>query len=128
VARDDRLRVDAGRQRAGLQPRVVEEPLQNLRRTAERVQDVKRHDVARALPDRGQRRLAVQARHAGLLHVAVAAEAFEGLDEREVVGEQVAVRKRRDLLGDIVGQKRGDGFAPVVGHPRKSSNPLNAEV
>ena len=38
------------------------------------------HDVARALPDRRQRHLAVQARHARLLDVAVAAEALERLE------------------------------------------------
>ena len=39
-------------------------------------------DVAGALPDRVERRLAVQARHARLLDVAVAAEALERLDAR----------------------------------------------
>ena len=47
---------------------------------AQRAQHVERHDVARALPDRGQRHLAVQPRHAGLLDVAVAAEALERLE------------------------------------------------
>ena len=48
----------------------------------QRAQDVERVDVARALPDRVQRRLAVEARHAGLLDVAVAAEALQRLARR----------------------------------------------
>ena len=46
---------------------------------AMRAQDVEALDVARALPDRVERRLAVEARHPGLLDVAVAAEALERL-------------------------------------------------
>jgi hypothetical protein len=71
--------------REGVEPRVGarglvdlgEEDLERLGALGQRAQDVERHDVARALPDRGQRGLAVQARHARRLHVAVAAEALE---------------------------------------------------
>ncbi len=49
---------------------------------AQRAQQVQRHDVGRALPDRVQRHLAVDARHHALavfLDVAVAAQALHGL-------------------------------------------------
>ena len=55
---------------------------EHLRRegcAGERAQHVERHHVARPLPDRHQRRLAVQTRHPGVLHVAVAAEALHRL-------------------------------------------------
>ena len=44
-----------------------------------RAEDVEALDVAAALPDRVERALAEEARHAGLLDVAVAAEALEAL-------------------------------------------------
>ena len=62
-----------------------EEDLERARRARQRAQHVEADDVARALPDRRERRLAVQARHARLLDVAGAAEALERL-ERVVRG------------------------------------------
>ena len=50
---------------------------------AERAQHVEGVDVARALPDRVQRRLAVEQRQPGLLDVAVAAEALQRLGDHE---------------------------------------------
>ena len=71
-----------------------EEHLERARRARQRAQHVEAHDVARALPDRGQRRLAVQARHARLLDVAGAAVALERLER--VVGGALA----RPVLAD----------------------------
>ena len=52
---------------------------QALGLAAHRAQHVEAHDVARALPDAVQRRVAQQLRQRALLDVAVAAEALEGL-------------------------------------------------
>jgi hypothetical protein len=52
--------------------------------------------------------------------------ALERLDERRVVGEEVAALQRRDLVGDLVGLKRGGGFAQFVGHACKSSTPASS--
>ena len=71
-----------------------EEHLERARRARQRAQHVEAHDVARALPDRGERRLAVEARHARLLDVAVAAEALQRLER--VVGGALA----RPVLAD----------------------------
>ena len=62
---------------AGALEHLGEEGLDRGRVLDHRPQHVEALDVARALPDRGQRRLAVEARHARLLDVAVAAEALE---------------------------------------------------
>ena len=60
-----------------------EHGVERLRRPPRRPQHVERVHVAGALPERVQRRLAVEPRQAGLLDVAVAAEALERLgDER----------------------------------------------
>ena len=66
----------------------------------ERAQHVEADHVARALPDRGQRRLAVQARHPGLLDVAVAAEALQRLER--VVG--------RALAGPVLADRGGQAL------------------
>src|SRR5256885_1193913 len=58
---------------------LCEVHLQRAGRARQRPQDVEAHDVARALPDRGQRRLAVQTRHPRVLDVAVAPVALERL-------------------------------------------------
>ncbi len=71
----------------GVQPRVVpggaaefvEQHLDALGPGCHGAQRVQRADVARALPDAHQRRLPVQPRHAGVLDVAVAAEALHRL-------------------------------------------------
>ena len=72
----------------------------DLRRAAQRAQHVERHDVARALPDRRQRHLAIQARHAGLLDVAVAAEALERLERvaRPALADPVLADRGREAL------------------------------
>ncbi len=82
---------------AGLQPddRVVqprvgaagqvhlgEERVDAGRLARHRAQDVERLHVARALPDRVERRLAVEPRQAGVLDVAVAAQALQRLGRR----------------------------------------------
>src|ERR1700733_8605197 len=54
---------------------LLQEHLERARRACECAQHVKAHDVARALPDRCKRRLAVQPRHARLLYIAGAAKA-----------------------------------------------------
>ena len=56
-----------------------EERLGRLGLPGQGAQRVERGDVARTLPDRRQRSLPVQAGHPRFLHVAVAAQAFEGL-------------------------------------------------
>ena len=58
---------------------LVEQHVDALRPSCHGAQRVQRADVAGPLPDAHQRRLAVQPRHAGLLDVAVAAEAFHRL-------------------------------------------------
>ncbi len=62
-----------------------------------RPQHVERLDVARALPDRGQRALAEQAGHPRLLHVAVAPEALQRLDRvaRGPLADPVLEDRRR---------------------------------
>ena len=55
---------------------------QRVRRAAHRPQHVEGDDVARALPDRVQRRLPVEPGQPGLLDVAVAAEHLHGLGRR----------------------------------------------
>ena len=65
---------DEGRQALGLLER--------------RAEDVERGHVAGALPDRVERRVAQEPRQAGLLHVAVAAEALERLER--VLGRALA--------------------------------------
>ena len=63
----------------------------------QRPQHVQRGHVARALPDRVQRGLPVDPRQAGLLHVAVAAEAFQRLGgvRREPLAHPVLGRGQR---------------------------------
>ena len=73
---------------------LVEEHLERARRARQRAQHVEAHDVARSLPDRRQRRLAVQARHARLLDIAGAAEALERLER--VVGGALAAPELAD--------------------------------
>ena len=63
----------------GGQADLGEVGLDRLGLAGHRPQRVQGGDVARALPDRLQRRLPVQPGHAGLLHVAVAAEALQRL-------------------------------------------------
>ena len=57
----------------------VEQHVDGLGLGCHGLQRIQGGDVARALPDAHQRCLAVQPRHAGLLDVAVAAEAFQRL-------------------------------------------------
>ena len=100
---------------------------------AQRAQQVQRHDVAGALPDRVQRHLAVDARHrafAVLFDIAVAAQAFHGflrevaaaladpeLGHRREQAAHHALRARRSaVLGAVDGarqaqRQRGGGFA-----------------
>ncbi len=84
----------------GLQARRV---LVGLEAPADRVAAPRRADLVRAAE-----------RPTGAL-------ALERLDERKVVGEQVAALQRWGLVGDLVGVKRGGGLAQLVGHARKSS-------
>src|SRR5581483_8710335 len=56
-----------------------EEGVDGIRALDHRPQDIEALDVARALPDRGEWGLAIEARHARLLDVAVAAEALQAL-------------------------------------------------
>src|SRR5881227_877489 len=62
-------------------PDLAEQRLHRLRLARHGAQDVEADDVARPLPDRVERRLAVEARHHGLLDVAVPAEALERLGD-----------------------------------------------
>ncbi len=64
---------------------------------AQRPQDVERVDVARALPDRVQRRLAVEPRQPALLDVPVAAEALQRLadDGRRPLADPVLADRHR---------------------------------
>src|SRR5437763_498756 len=71
-----------------------EKRLERLGFTLDRTQHVERDDIAGALPDRGQRLLAVDAREARLLDVAVPPEAFERL--RGVPGTTLADPVLRD--------------------------------
>src|SRR3546814_12791594 len=57
----------------------VQHPLDRRRVLFQHAQQIEAHDVARALPDRVQRQLAVEPRGQPLLDIAVAAEAFHGL-------------------------------------------------
>ena len=60
-----------------------------LRRPAQRAEDVQGRDVARALPDRVQRRVPVQPGQARLLHIAVPAQALQclGGDHRDALAD-----------------------------------------
>ncbi len=80
-----------------------QEHLERARRARQRAQHVEAHHVARALPDRGQRRLAVQARHPRLLDVAVAAEALERLERvvRGALARPVLADRRRQPLEQL---------------------------
>jgi hypothetical protein len=66
--------------RAASELALLEERGQPVGLLHHRAQDVERRDVARALPDRVERRVAQETRHAGLLDVAVPAQALERLD------------------------------------------------
>ena len=66
----------------GRQVELVEERVDRVRLALHRTQHVQGLHVARALPDRHQRRLAVAARQARLLDVAVAALALQRLGRR----------------------------------------------
>ena len=91
------LRVEGG-VAAARQLALGEERRQRLRLLRERAQDVEGGHVAGALPDRVERRVAQEARHPGLLHVAVTAEALERL-----------VRVSRGALADpVLHHCRGD--------------------
>ena len=83
---------------------LVHEHLQSARGAHQRAQHVEAHHVARALPDRGERRLAVQARHTRLLDIAVAAEALQGLER--VVGGALAYPVLADGGGQALEQVR----------------------
>ena len=95
----------------GVEPRVAaagelalgEEGGQALGLARQRAQDVEAHDVAGALPDAVQRRVAQQLRHRALLDVAVAAQALERLH---------GVRRR--ALADPVLEHRGGEAAELV--------------
>ena len=80
-----------------------EEHLERARRARERAQHVEADHVARALPDRGQRRLAVQARHPRVLDVAVAAEALHRLERvvRRALAGPVLADRGRDALEQL---------------------------
>jgi hypothetical protein len=58
----------------GAELALSQEPGQALRLTHDRPQDVERRDVARSLPDRVQRRIAVEQRHPRVLDEPVASE------------------------------------------------------
>ena len=79
----------------------------------------RRLDVAGALPDRLQRRLAEQPRHPRLLDVAVAAEALERLDR--VLGGALAGPVLEDRRRDPADQSRalvaGVGLVELAGEP-----------
>src|SRR5262245_16021109 len=60
-------------------PDLVEQGFERLGGLLDRAQDVQALDVPRALPDRVERRLAVEAGQRPLLDVAVPAQALEGL-------------------------------------------------
>ena len=73
---------------AGL-PDLGEQGVERFGALLDRPQHVQALDVARPFPDRVQRRLAVEARHPPLLHVAVAAQALQrlgGVDRRALAG------------------------------------------
>ena len=72
--------------------------LEHLGLAAQGTQHVERVDVARALPDRVQRRLAEEQRHAGLLDVAVAAEALQrlGHHHRGALADPELGQRQRD--------------------------------
>src|SRR5262249_40300141 len=82
---------------------LAQEHLERAWRTGQRAQDVEAHHVARALPDRCQGRLAVQARHAGLLDVARAAEALQRLESviRRALAGPVLADGRRQALEEL---------------------------
>ena len=83
--------------------------LQHLRLAAEGAQHVEGVDVARALPDRVERRLAEHQRQAGLLDVAVAAEALERLGHhrgRALADPELRQRERDPAQRDLVGVAR----------------------
>ena len=65
-------------------------------RALDGAQHIERHDVAGALPDGVDRRLAIEQREAALLDVAVAAEALHRLVDQ----------RRRDLAHPILGDRR----------------------
>ena len=91
-----------------------EEGVERLGAAGQRAQDVEGHDVARALPDRAQRRLAVQARHPRRLDVAVAAQALQCLES--VAGgalADVVLGHRGGQALEGVGARIGGGL--VVG-------------
>ena len=96
---------------ARVQPRVGalrqlhlgQEHLQRPRLLDERAQHVEADHVARALPDRGERRLAVEPRHARLLHIACAAETLERLERmvRRALAHPVLADRRRQALEQL---------------------------
>ena len=83
--------------------------LQHLRLAAEGAQHVEGVDVARALPDRVERRLAEHQRQARLLDVAVAAEALQRLGHhrgRALADPELRERERDPAQGHLVGVAR----------------------
>ena len=100
-------------------PTSSSERLERRRALGHRPQDVERLDVAGALPDRLQRRLAEQPRHPRLLDVAVAAEALERLDG--VLGGALAGPVLEDRGRDPADQRRalvaGVGLVELPGEP-----------
>jgi hypothetical protein len=105
--------------RAGCQVYLGEQRLDRLRLAHHRAQRVEGRHVAGALPDRAERRLAVQPGHAGLLHVPVAAEALQRL-------RRVA---RRALAHPVLGRgereppERSLGGGPGSGPVRRARQP-----
>ena len=99
------------RVRAAGQLALLEERGQPVRLLHHRAQHVERGDVARALPDRVERGVAVEPRHARLLDVAVAAQALERLDRvlRRALADPVLLDRGREAA-----ERRG-GLALVVG-------------
>src|SRR5206468_10800248 len=91
-----------------------EEGLPDLAPARHRAKDIETDDVPRALPDRVERRLAIEARHHRLLDVAVPAEALERFR-----------REHRGALADPVlddrGREAGEvAVALVVGGTREA--------
>ena len=86
-----------------------------------RPQDVEALDVAGALPDRVQRRLAEQPRHPRLLDVAVAAEALERLDR--VRGGALADPVLEHRRGEPADQRRATRRRRA---PRRTGGPATA--
>ncbi len=100
----------------------VEQHVDALGPSCHGAQRVQRADVARALPDAHQRRLPVQPRHAGLLDVAVAAEAFHrlgGVRRWRACTPSTCWRPGRCGAAASRARRRGPRASVAPGHPHR---------